>query len=230
MRNGRNRAKKGLHQMRKGLACLIFGVLALPAAASIVHQPHFKVDGMVIVWGGNSGEVTEHAPKARLGKSVVTTLKAPVVTGILLPAASTEAPETRFPMATETASQSYFYVASNTAFSIDANLANSGFFTSDTLSQTSLSLSASLQSPENPEIGRKAQYPHSAGPGGGLIAETFKLSELTRRTTIFRGNQRTAARRGSIAEQSVRFDLNYTNQDPSVSHPLPDMVFTVFVP
>lgn len=230
MQSGNNTAEKRLHLARKSLAGLIAGLLTLPATASIVHTPHFKVEGMVIVWGGNADQVTANAPKARLGKRVTTTLRMPAITGVLLPKEFPAATENPFPLAPEMAGQSYFYVASNTAFSIDANLGNSGFFTSDTLSQTSLSLSASLQSSENPEVGRKAQYPHSAGPSGGLTAKAFKLSDLTRRTTLFRGNQRTAARPGSIAEQSVRFDMTYTSSGPSVSGTLPEMVVTVFVP
>lgn len=173
--------------------------IALSANASIVHRPHFKVDGMVIVWGGTSAHIANGPANARAGQAVEITPTAPVITATLIALAPPQIPLRQ--------TSSRFFVASNTAFSIDAELTNAAELDPELLKNTRVAMAFSLTDTDNPAVGSKAQYPHSAGPDGGLNLNVQTLADLQRRTTIFSGNQRTARTPGSIAEQSVQFEL-----------------------
>ena len=109
-----------------------------------------------------------------------------------------------------TTSRSSFYVASNVPFSIDAQSQFGGPNTDLIfLFITSLDLAVTLTGDDGLPFGAQAQYPHSAGASGGVTSFPNLLSLLPGRN-VFTGNQRTAAGRGSIADQSVRFDLAYS--------------------
>lgn len=109
-----------------------------------------------------------------------------------------------------TTSRSSFYVASNTPFNIDARSQFGGPNTDLIfLFITSLDMIVTLSGDDGLAFGSAAQYPHSAGPTGGMTSFPNLLSLLAGRN-VFTGNQRTAAARGSIADQSVRFDVAYS--------------------
>ncbi len=100
---------------------------------------------------------------------------------------------------------SSFYVASNTAFSIngaastttasgDFELADIGYSLDVTVTDTDDGLT----------FGTNAQDPNGTFP-------TFaNLAALSTPAPVFNGNRRTAASTGSIVDQSVRFDATYT--------------------
>jgi len=109
-----------------------------------------------------------------------------------------------------TTSRSSFYVASNVPFSIDAQSQFGGPNTDLVfLFITSLDMEVTLSGDDGLAFGSQAQYPHTGGPKGGVTSFPNLLSLLPGRN-VFTGNQRTAAGPGSIADQSVRFDLAYS--------------------
>ncbi|MEO0982192.1 MAG: hypothetical protein AAFX03_06025 [Pseudomonadota bacterium] len=109
-----------------------------------------------------------------------------------------------------TTTSSSFYVASNTPFSIDAvATAPTSTLNFILLLITQLNISVERAGDDGLAFGSAAQFPHSAGPTGGVAAGA-NLFSLLGGQTVFTGDQRTAASRGSIADQSVRFDLLYT--------------------
>ncbi|MEM1105216.1 MAG: hypothetical protein AAGH87_02415 [Pseudomonadota bacterium] len=109
-----------------------------------------------------------------------------------------------------TTSRSSFYVASNVPFAIDAQSQFGGPNTDLIfLFITSLDMEVTRTGDDGVPFGSKAQFPHSAGPQGGVTAFPNLLSLLPGRN-VFTGNQRTAFEPGSIADQSVRFDLAYS--------------------
>jgi len=219
-----------------GLAWL----LALSSSASILHSPKFKVDGVVIVWGTQSGDIQADFPQAQRGTSLPYTLQITdtaaahtsghhiVQTAQLLAPVNT--PQTPVLHALND-TQSSFYVASNTAFNIDAVLANPRSFSTDRLARSRISLKASLGGHSTLAFGQKAQYPHSDGPTGGINTEVQTLGDLAQSKRLFTGNQRTAAASGSIAQQSVQFTLDIQttfSKTPLLQNQ--DIVFTVFIP
>ncbi len=109
-----------------------------------------------------------------------------------------------------TTSRSSFYVASNVPFAIDAQTRFGGPNTDLIfLFITSLDMEVTLSGDDGLAFGSQAQYPHSGGAQGGVTAFPNLWSLLPGRN-VFTGNQRTAAGPGSIADQSVRFDLAYS--------------------
>jgi len=214
-------------------------LLAFSSNASILHSPEFKVDGVVILWGAQTGTIQTDVPKARLGTHVSHTLQITnpeppspehhiVQTARLLAPTNTPQPPALHALKD---TQSSFYVASNTAFNIDAVLANPQSLPADTLAGSSISLTANLQGHGALAYGQKAQYPHSDGPTGGINTDIQTLADLTQPQRLFTGNQRTAAASGSIAQQSVQFTLDIRKASPKT--PLlqsQDIVFTVFIP
>ncbi|MEM6534747.1 MAG: hypothetical protein AAF613_03815 [Pseudomonadota bacterium] len=112
---------------------------------------------------------------------------------------------------------SSFYVASNTPFSIDAQVLPPGT-TLDfiLLLITRVQLSATVSGTDGGlSFGSQAQAPHSGGPAAGFSASQ-RLWDLRTPQTLFTGNQRTAAGAGSIADQSVRINAEYTIQGASL--------------
>ncbi len=258
-----------------------------PAQASIVDNPHFKVLGLVIVWGADASgnapiahdfvidnDATGTANDADLIAGDVHT----VVTGSLnaTPDASVSLGANPFDItgatsggtfndtgtdagfldandsfdafgldqntdvsATGATFESSFYVASNTAFAIDAvastvaaNTAN--FDLTDVgyaLSVTSTGTDGGLN------FGGDAQFPHSGGTAGGVSATVATLDDMSSAANVFTGDQRTALTPGSIVDQSVRFDAEYslggaTGYDLSmgVGSIEANVVYTVYVP
>ncbi|MEM9739431.1 MAG: hypothetical protein AAF829_06140 [Pseudomonadota bacterium] len=109
-----------------------------------------------------------------------------------------------------TTSRSSFYVASNVPFSIDAQSQFGGPNTDLIfLFITSLNMEVTLSGDDGLAFGSQAQFPHSAGPQGGVTSFP-NLFSLLFGQNIFTGNQRTAVGRGTLADQSVRFDLAYS--------------------
>ncbi|NBC19916.1 MAG: hypothetical protein GVY06_02530 [Alphaproteobacteria bacterium] len=138
-----------------------------------------------------------------------------------------------------TTSRSSFYVASNVPFSIDAD---TDFPSSGTnwimMLITRLDMSVTLNGDDGLAFGSAAQFPHSGGPTGGMTSYP-NLFTLLNGGNVFTGNQRTAASRGSLADQSVRFDLAYSIGAGSLSgYDLSlgtydfevDVTYTVFIP
>ncbi|MEO0467202.1 MAG: hypothetical protein AAF216_11730 [Pseudomonadota bacterium] len=108
-----------------------------------------------------------------------------------------------------TTSSSSFYVASNVPFSIDAQSQVSPGTSFIFLFITTLEMSVTLDGDDGLDFGSAAQFPHSAGATGGMTPAATLWSLFGGRN-VFTGNQRTAASRGSISDQSVRFDLEYS--------------------
>lgn len=206
---------------------LFFGLIAAfsyfveQAGATVVDHPHFRVDGIVIVWAGEAGDAAPISGGAlgQIGQTVTTRVSAPpfmgngelvpIGRGALVPAGPVS-------------SERHFFVASNTAFSIDAELSSRA--DAAALDTVDFDLSTHLG---RGAIGGAAQYPHRGGSRGGVDQSVRTLADLVARRTVFRGTRATAARRGTIMEQSVRFDVAI---DAPTRKPLPDLVFSVYVP
>lgn len=136
--------------------------------------------------------------------------------------------------------RSSFYVASNTAFTIEAVAATTGTPVGFTLDDIGYSLSVTESGNDGLAFGADAQFPHSGGTEGGIdnsAAGIDSLGDLTTAQTVFAGDQLTAENPGSIASQSVRFDAVYT-LGGSAGYDLSDgtglieteVTYTVFVP
>lgn len=218
--------------------CLVSLWLNSYAHASIVQTPKFKVEGIVIVWGDTDSPITSSVPHGRLGPSVRHQAKLksvknqdPIITGHLLPIPhEADLTASLSPLYAPLLGTSTFHVASNTAFQIDAELVDRDVYSLKDLAAISFHLSASLQSNRISGHGTKAQHPHSAGPTGGLASNVSTLADLTTRTAVFSGNQRTAAQSGTIAEQSVQFEVGYRQTNTRTKTDMPSVVFTIFAP
>lgn len=129
-----------------------------------------------------------------------------------------------------------FYVASNAAFNIDAVALPIGSTTALDLERVRLTLTTTQTGDDGIAYGSAAQYPNSGGPTGGSQANNRRLSTLIAGRRVFQGNQRTAAARGSLAEQSVRFDLNYRYRSGNVDlsdgafEVNSEVIYTVYMP
>lgn len=199
------------------------------AHSDIVHTPTFKVDGKIVVWGGHP---PGSLPAGRLGDTISgkITPPAPNPSHIVQTAHLTPTHPQDTPIYTLGDPSSTFYVASNTAFNIDAALADPVSDTSEAL-RASLLIKVDIRGDGTVPFGTKAQYPHTGGARGGLPAKTITLADLRQSTRVFTGNQRTAKSPGSIAEQSIRFTMSTRNtigaESKAHAH---DIVYTVFIP
>ena len=130
-----------------------------------------------------------------------------------------------------------FYVASNTAFDINATTAvdanNSGDLGSLGLAGIGYDLAVTVSGDDGLAFGGNAQNPGISGTGP-VTGETL-LS--INNSIVFDGGQRTAASTGNLAAQSVRFDATYTlggatGYDLSDGTGLlaADVTYTIFVP
>ncbi len=133
-----------------------------------------------------------------------------------------------------------FYVASNTPFAIDAQV-----FPPGTLLDFILLIITRMELSVTPSgidggitFGSQSQAPHSGGGQSGFSPERT-LWSLRTPQNIFTGDQRTAAGAGSIVNQSVRFDAEYTIRAQNLAgYDLSlgtfdfqvEVVYTVFVP
>lgn len=120
-----------------------------------------------------------------------------------------------------------FYVASNAAFSITAEVTDvdvdpvfTGFSNAFLNLVDVLMEVAPVGAPRTDggfTYGGSAQSPHSGGPQAGFSTPVDLLDLNNTPTTVFTGNQRTAASVGSIADQSVRFDISYPLTNATVT-------------
>lgn len=105
---------------------------------------------------------------------------------------------------------SSFYVASNVPFAIDAQAFTPSNFTEFILLLiTRVQLSVTQNGDDGLAFGSRAQLPHSGGAGSGF-APSLRLWDLRFPRNMFTGDRRTAAAPGTIADQSVRFDAEYS--------------------
>lgn len=132
---------------------------------------------------------------------------------------------------------SSFYVASNAAFNIDVVSSAIG----DPADLNLIRLRMRMTQSGNDDglaFGSAAQIPHTGNTdrSGVQWGGYRRLSTMTGGRDIFRGNRRTAASVGTIAEQSVRFDLDYRwntgNIDLSAGtfDVEAEVVYTVYIP
>jgi hypothetical protein len=135
--------------------------------------------------------------------------------------------------------KSSFYVASNATFDIFAESSNfvaTGDFLTDgilAMANISYDMSITVSGDDGLAFGANAQNP------GTPVATGSDLSDYGTAASVFTGTQRTAASRGALAAQSVRFDNTYDLDDATgLGYDLSmgsgtiqaDMVFTVYVP
>ncbi len=131
-----------------------------------------------------------------------------------------------------------FYVASNTAFDIQATTVLDGASTGDLatlgLAGIGYDLAVTLTDTDGGlAFGGNAQDPSTGGTGAVTGTDLATINN----TFVFDGGQRTAASVGAIAGQSVRFDATYTlggvnGYDLSQGTGLlsADVTYTIFVP
>ncbi|MDJ0919707.1 MAG: hypothetical protein QNI84_01155 [Henriciella sp.] len=106
--------------------------------------------------------------------------------------------------------ESSFYVASNKGFNIDATSSVVG----DPADLDLIRLRARITETDTDDglsFGTAAQYAHTGNSTTAGLRWTGyrRLSRMTSGMTMFVGNRRTAESPGSIADQSIRFDLDY---------------------
>ena len=201
------------------------------AEATIVDQPQFKIDGLVIVWGVSDPETGQSTDTAQIGRRMSISPAAalePASFDVQIPVTGALSPLGGDDLIALRDTQMSFHVASNTAFSMDAELVGAGHMSRADLAATGFDLRASLG--DGTGIGRSAQYPHEAGPRGGIAQSVTSLADLMGRTRVFTGTRPTAAKTGTITEQSVRFDIALERDGGSDKAWTPEIVFTVFVP
>ena len=105
---------------------------------------------------------------------------------------------------------SSFYVASSVPFRIDSIATPIGATTPDQMNRMRAYLDGvTVSGDDGIAFGSAAQLPNSGGPTSGRRLNGWRFSQMLTPRNIFRGNQRTAASRGTLADQSVRFDFRY---------------------
>lgn len=102
-----------------------------------------------------------------------------------------------------------FYIASNVPFAIEGVATAAGSSTNDDIKHIRATLSITQSGNDGLAFGSASQLPNSNGPTAGTYLTNRRLHTLLTPKTVFTGNQRTAIAPGTIAEQSVRFDLSY---------------------
>lgn len=204
------------------LLLAVTSVAALPlleARADIVHTVHFKTEARIIVWGETQRHQTATnadtiAPKmqqtAYKRHQTAHALRLPLVqTGHLLPIRIDASP-----LEVQTSSEARFHVASNTGFAIKAEL-SSPLQSLQSLQDTPFTFALS-------DRGSKA-----VAPAAGETGYATHLGDLITPTIIYRSPMATAARAGSIRDQSLAFHAQWGQSDRS--GPI-DITFTVFQP
>ncbi len=137
--------------------------------------------------------------------------------------------------------KSSFYVASNAAFDIYAqssNVVTTGDFTSLSEADIAYSMAVTTSGNDGLAFGANAQDPSTGG--SGYVTTVNDLGDMSTATKVFDGGQKTAASRGNLAAQSVRFDNTYTLQlngttngydlSMGVGTIRADVTYTVYVP
>ncbi|MEM1086793.1 MAG: hypothetical protein AAGH90_03625 [Pseudomonadota bacterium] len=139
--------------------------------------------------------------------------------------------------------RSSFYVASNTAFNIDAQAIRVVGRSDWVLGKIYWDMEVAQSGTGGIAFGAHAQLPHTSGPAGG-VGSVASLLDMQTQQTVFQGNQRTAASRGTLVDQSVRFDVTYvlgswqgyglhtrhTNLAEGVYEVEAEVIYTVWVP
>ena len=128
---------------------------------------------------------------------------------------------------------SSFYVASNTAFSINGSASTTTTSGDFELADIGYSLGVTVNGTDDGlSFGSNAQDPNGTFP---TFANLAALSPTP--VPVFNGNRRTAASTGSIVDQSVRFDATYTlgaggvyDLSQGAGEIEAAVVYTVFVP
>jgi hypothetical protein len=134
---------------------------------------------------------------------------------------------------------SSFYVASNTAFAIDAVASTVAANTVNfTLADVGYALAVTQSGNDGLAFGGNAQLPHTGNTStSGVVATVNDLGDMSASTNVFTGNRRTAATVGNLAAQSVRFDAVYTlggtagyDLSKGTGEIEANVTYTVFVP
>ncbi len=251
-------------------------MMSAPAQASIIDRPHFKVLGVVIVWGANDvdgstpiatdfviGDGSDTDLIAADGRTVVTgSLTATEdAAGVAAAGYSALSGNTlgelgdgdgdldasdsfaAFDVTGETLTgsalvyESSFYVASNTSFGINAELQPGAVTTGDfTLADVAYAFDSQTTGTDGTlTFGGSAR---DVGTSGTFSAPA-NLGAFTAGTPtqIFEASERTADSAGTIVEQSVRFDAEYTlgsalgyDLSQGVGTVEVEMAYTVYVP
>lgn len=130
-----------------------------------------------------------------------------------------------------------FYVATNKAFNIDVIAAPVSNPADLNLIRVRMRMTQS-GTDDGLGFGAAAQIPHSGNASNSGVQWNGyrRLSTLTAGRDIFRGNRRTAASPGTIADQSVRFDLDYRWNTGNIDlsdgtfDVEADVIYTVYIP
>lgn len=265
-----------------GLVALLLVIQGAPvltpsAEASVLDNLFFRVLGLTLVWGADSGGtapivsdfVLMTSPSGTAGDDITAGDVHTVITGTLDPVPVSAGAGEGYPLevinetsggvftddgdgvldagdsltafgidvttdiATDSTSLARsFYVASNTSFDINAaaSVVTSGLTAG--LGDIGLSCGITTSGTDGTiTFGANSQDPTVGGSGFSCPANLSSLAGAG--TIIFDGGQATAASVGTIATQSVRFDLNYNfTYDLSMGTGDfdVDVTYTIFVP
>ncbi|MEO0465324.1 MAG: hypothetical protein AAF216_02180 [Pseudomonadota bacterium] len=133
--------------------------------------------------------------------------------------------------------QSSFYVASSVPFRIDTVATPVGATTTAQMAQMRFFVDGvTLSGDDGVVFGGAAQYPNSGGANAGWRNNNSQFTQLMTPTLVFVGNQRTAASRGTLTDQSVRLDFRYRyntgnfSLSDGVFEAGAEFVYTVYIP
>ncbi len=233
----------------KAILLLIF-TFSFSVKADIVDTPRFKVSGVVVVWAGDHLGNTMVSDLIIGGIDLLPQNPLPIVVGSLssvpgLPLGETQVGYLDLTDAfaelnntqSKTASlwQSSFLVASNTAFTIKAQLLSDGDSTNINADSIYRTLFVGRTGVEgDTKFGSAAQYPHSRNTDQAGVQNNGYLSNLTMQRTVFSGDRKTASADGTIAEQSVRFTSIYNTKESAnsseISSYVANVLYTVSIP
>jgi len=196
------------------------------ARADIVHHVGFETQPVVIVWSDTppSQDVAASLANARDTRPARIAIALPPLygSGGLLPADAQAAVKDISPLDQP---ERYFHIASNAPFRIDAQIVGQGGLSPSWSRIIRMDLSVRPLSPS-------AQTPHSGGLSAGLPVRPVTLADLEQPVTLFTGNRKTALRPGSIADQSVRFEVTFSMSAGEAASPkpsdVPEIVFTIY--
>lgn len=257
-------------------------MVGVPAQASIVDNPHFRVLGLVVVWSADSGgnaEVNDFVIGAGAagGTDLIASNGNTVVTGSLAPTATSVAGASTFDVTNAASNPNFqddgngvldaadtfdafqidnttdvetggavlrssFFVASNTEFNIvaDADLVTDPATTDFTLADIGFVLSHTNDDTGQTESDGTTPFAFGSAANasvGTSVGTVTDLADIETAGTVFNGTQRTAANRGTLMEQSVRFDVTYTlggtqgyDLSMGAGDVEADVTYTVFVP
>ncbi len=254
--------------------------VSLPSQSGTIDRPHFRVDGIAIVWAADSsgntpivsdfiiedggantdliaGDVhtvvtgTLDALDESFSDGTGATLRIQNIQGG--PNQTTRQGD-RFTSAADVLNPfqlrgntdvrtirsdilSSFYVATNKAFNIDVVSSAVGDPADLNLIRLRMRMSRT-GSDDGLSFGTSAQLPHTGNTNrsGVQWGGYRRLSTLTAGRDIFRGNRRTAASSGTIADQSIRFDLDYRWNTGNIDLAQgtfdveAEVVYTVYIP